>query len=117
MPFCIAIWQPLISWFNAVCDGDGGLFDRCFRKALFEDAYLRSSATVAGVFGVKMLNRLLGRLPRGVGVLSCILSFESTWSGLNSTKLATAKLVLIVLYLNASARAYGYAARKSSLSI
>jgi hypothetical protein len=46
----------LISWFNAVFDGDGGLFDRCFRKALIESAYLSSSATVAGVFGVKWLD-------------------------------------------------------------
>jgi hypothetical protein len=42
-----------MSWFNAVFDGDGGLFNRYFRKALIEDACLSSSVTVAGVFGVK----------------------------------------------------------------
>jgi hypothetical protein len=53
MPFCIAIRQPLMSWFNAVFDSDSGLFDRYFRKALIKDPYLTSSLTVAGVFGVK----------------------------------------------------------------
>jgi hypothetical protein len=53
MPFCIAIWQPLMSWFNAVFDSDSGLFNRYFRKALIEDAYLSSSVTVASVFSVK----------------------------------------------------------------
>jgi hypothetical protein len=56
MPFCIVIWQPFISWFNAVFDGDSGLFNRCFRKALIEDTCLTSLVTVASIFSVNWLN-------------------------------------------------------------
>jgi hypothetical protein len=46
----------LISWFNAVFDGDSGLFNCYFSKALIEDPCLTSLVTVAGVFGVKWLD-------------------------------------------------------------
>jgi hypothetical protein len=78
---------------------------------------LKVLAVVLGILGLKMLDRLEGRSGIGVGVRNCVLSLASTDSVLNSTKPAAWKLFLIVSSLNVPARACGYTARKSSLSI
>ncbi|EYE95159.1 uncharacterized protein EURHEDRAFT_67415 [Aspergillus ruber CBS 135680] len=67
----VSAYEPsfsLFSHFHAVFEGVGGLFERCFRKVLIDEACFNSSLTFAGVLGLKMLDRLVGRLPGGVGV-------------------------------------------------
>jgi hypothetical protein len=66
---------------------------------------------------VNWLDLLLSRLDSGDGVFSEIFSLDSTRSGSISVRPVAAKLDWIICDLNASVRARGYSARKSSLSM
>jgi hypothetical protein len=111
---CIAISQPLISCCIAICEG---LWDRCLRSFLTEDACFRNCWSVRGVPSQDELVDWLARLGGGVGVEIWIFSFSSTLSGFKGWIPAAAKPFWIFRGVNTSRWAAGYALRKSNLLI